>query len=95
MWILDFECKEVITRAWDCTPEGTPIFAATKKLKRCKKRLKAWSRDHFGNVQQNIKKTKDRLWRAEEVSARFGNYEEVAELKKELYALYDKEDKMW
>ena len=57
--------------------------------------MKAWSRDHFGNVQQNIKKTKDRLWRAEEVSARFGNYEEVAELKKELYALYDKEDKMW
>ena len=95
MWISDSKCKEVITRAWDCTLEGTSMFAATKKLKRCKKQLKAWSRDHFGNVQQNIKKTKDRLWRAEEVSARSGNYEEVAQLKKELYALYDKEDKMW
>lgn len=63
------------------------MFAATKKLKRCKKWLKAWSCDHFGNVQQNIKKTKDQLWRAEEVSARSGNYEEMAQLKKGIACL--------
>ena len=33
MWISDSKCKEVITRAWDCTLEGTPMFAVTKKLK--------------------------------------------------------------
>ena len=31
MWILDLECKEVITRAWDCAPDGTLIFVAATK----------------------------------------------------------------
>lgn len=44
----------------------------------------AWSRDHFDNVQKNIKQLKDRLWRAEEILARSGNSEEVAQLKKKL-----------
>ena len=57
--------------------------------------LKAWSRDHFGNVQRSIKKLKDQLWRAEEDSVRSGVYNEVARLKSELLVLYDKEEKMW
>lgn len=59
MWVSDSDCRKVISRAWDCTPDGTPMFATTKKLKRCKKWLKAWSQDHFGNVQKNIKQIKD------------------------------------
>lgn len=39
--------------------------------------------------------TKDQLQRAEEALAKFGDNEEVAWLKKELNALYDKEEKMW
>lgn len=54
-----------------------------------------WSRDHFGRVQSSIKRTKDRLWRAEEFSVRFGNCDKVDRLKKELHALYDKEENMW
>ena len=91
----DFGCREVITKAWDCTSDGTPMFASTTKLKRCKNNLKAWSRDHFGNVKNNIKQTKDRLWRAEDDSARIGEFEEVDRLKRELNILYDKEEKMW
>ena len=49
--------------------------------------LKAWSRDHFGNMQKNIKKTKDRLWRAEEDSVKIGDYQEVAYLEAELNSL--------
>ncbi|XP_065631679.1 uncharacterized protein LOC136068452 [Quercus suber] len=26
MWVSDSGCRDVITRAWDCTPEGTPMF---------------------------------------------------------------------
>ena len=91
----DFGCREVITKAWDCTSDGTPMFASTTKLKRCKNNLKAWSRDHFGNVKNNIKQTKDRLWRAKDDSARIGELEEADRLKRELNILYDKEEKMW
>ena len=38
---------------------------------------------------------KDRLWRVEEVSTRSRDYGEVAKLKSELNALYDKEEQMW
>uniref|UniRef100_A0A7N2MLN4 Uncharacterized protein n=2 Tax=Quercus lobata TaxID=97700 RepID=A0A7N2MLN4_QUELO len=95
MWISDPECKEVVARAWDCTPNGTPMFVAAIKLKRCKKRLKSWSRVHFGNVKQQIKQAKDQLWHAKEVSTRTGELEEVIRIKMELNALFDKEEKMW
>ena len=95
MWVEDPRCKEIITRAWDCTPDGTPMYVATTKMKRCKKHLKAWSRDHFGNVLRQIKLVKGGLWRVEEASASSGNLEDVVHLKKELNCWYDKEEKMW
>ena len=95
MWISDLECKEVITRAWDCAPDGTPMFVTTTKLKRCKKRLKSWSRDHFGNVKNQIKQVKEKLWHAKEVSVGSRDHEEVIRLKNELNVLHDIEEKMW
>ena len=71
------------------------MYVATKKLKRCKKFLKTWSRDHFGNVVQKIKRTKELLWKAEEEATRSGNPDEMERLKSELRCLYDKEEKMW
>ena len=61
MQILDPGCRETITKAWDCAPNGTPMFVASQKLKKCKKGLKAQSRDHFGNVQKSITQLKDQL----------------------------------
>ncbi|XP_075674788.1 uncharacterized protein LOC142643979 [Castanea sativa] len=91
MWVSDSGCREVITRAWDCTANGTPMFATTTKLKRCKNSLKAWSQDHFGNEKKSIKQTKNKLWKTEDASARFGDFEEVDRLKRELNVLQDKE----
>nr|POE75834.1 hypothetical protein CFP56_05104 [Quercus suber] len=54
-------CRDTISRAWSCSPDGTPMYATAMKLKQCKQRLKAWSRDHFGHVQSNIKRTKEWL----------------------------------
>ena len=78
MWLTDLGCRDIVTRAWECLAKGTPMFIAAKKLKKCKKMLKDWSRDHFGNVQRSIKKLKDQLWRVEEDSIRSGVYNEVA-----------------
>ena len=69
------------------------MFVASQKLRKCKKGLKVWSRDHFGNVQKNIRQLKDQLWRAKEVSARFGNSEEVAQLKKELNVYWTRKNR--
>lgn len=71
------------------------MFVVTKKMKKCKRMLNAWNRGHFSNVQKNIKKTNDQLWRAEEDSFKTREYNKVALLKAELNSLYDKEEKMW
>nr|POE67010.1 hypothetical protein CFP56_76325 [Quercus suber] len=95
MWLSDSECNGVVSTAWACNPEGTPMAVATKKIKKCKKMLKAWNKDRFGSVLQKIKKTKELLWKAEEVSVRTGSIEEVSRLKKELNVLFDREERMW
>lgn len=57
--------------------------------------LKAWCKDHFGNVVQKIKRTKELLWKAQVDSARIGCSNEMERLKGELNNLYDKEENMW
>ena len=71
------------------------MFVVSKKLKKCKKLLTAWNHDHFENVLNKIKRTKELLWKAEEVSVRSRNFETVRWLKNELNELYDKEERMW
>lgn len=71
------------------------MFAVLKKLKKCKKLLTAWNRDHFSNVLNKIKRIKELLWKAEEVSVESGNLETVIRMKNELNKLYDKEERMW
>ena len=34
MWLSDSECKGVVSTAWACNPEGTPMVVATKKIKK-------------------------------------------------------------
>ena len=79
----------------ECNHDGTPMFMVSKKLKKCKKLLKTWNHDHFEYVLNKIKRMKELLWKAEELSVRFGNYETVSQLKIELNELYDKEERMW
>ena len=50
------------------------MHIASMKLKKCKKKLKKWSRLHFGNVKKQIKETKELLWQVETKSVRDGNY---------------------
>lgn len=77
MWLIESACNGFVSKAWECSPEGTPMYVTTKKLKKCKKMLKAWSKDHFGNVVQRIKRTKELLWKAEDFLARTGCWDEV------------------
>ena len=49
---MDRGCSDTVLRAWEISQEGTPMFKASKKLKKCKKMLKSWGKDHFGNVKK-------------------------------------------
>ena len=71
------------------------MHRAIAKLKWCKKKLKKWSRQHFGNVKNQIKKTTELLWKAEAESIRNGNCQEVERLKAELNKLCNKKEQMW
>lgn len=57
--------------------------------------LKSWSKNHFGNVKNQIRSKKEMLWRAEETLANGGNYDMVVQLRRELNVLLDKESRMW
>ena len=80
MWLADRGCSDTVLRAWEISQEGNPMFKVSKKLKRCKKMLKSWSKDHFGNVKKQIAKKKERLWKAEEEAAKGGSYGMVVQL---------------
>ena len=34
MWLTDSECSGIISKAWACNLEGTPMFVVTKKLEK-------------------------------------------------------------
>ena len=95
MWLDDRGCSDTVLRAWEIQQEGNPMFKVSKKLKKCKKMLKSWSKDHFGSVKRQLAKTKELLWKAEEEAANGGNYGNVIHLRRELNILLEKESKMW
>ena len=61
MWLMDSGRSNMVARAWTYQTEGTPMFQATEKLRKCKKMLKKYSMDHFGSVKQQLKKTNEKL----------------------------------
>ena len=95
MWLMDPGCGETVSRAWAHQTKGTPMFQATQKLRNCKKMLKKWSRALFGNVKQQIKQTKEKLWQEKVASARDRKDDEVVRLKAKLNTLCEKEEQMW
>lgn len=90
MWLADRRCGDTILRAWQIKTHSTPMFKVTQKFKKCKKLLKSWSREHFGNVKNQIVKKKEALWKVEESDMNAGSYDLVVSLKRELNLLLDK-----
>lgn len=85
----------MINEAWADLALGNPMFFATKKLKKCKMKLKKWSKKTFSSIKKQIKEVRERLWVVEEELVRSGAHEEVKNNKAELNKLLDKEEKMW
>nr|POE71030.1 hypothetical protein CFP56_53816 [Quercus suber] len=73
MWVTDPSCKATVAEAWAGPRRGTPMSNVTTKIKNCKKRLKRWSKETFGNVKEQIRVVKERLWLAEAESLQSGD----------------------
>lgn len=95
MWLAEQECGATVKRVWEIQLSGNPMFRVVTKIKRCKKLLKSWSKDHFGSVKNQIRLKKELLWKAEEDWAKGGNHDVVVQLRRELNVILDKENHMW
>ena len=91
MCLADQGCGDKVRWTWDIGSDGHMMYKVVTKIKKCKKMLKSWSKDHFGNVKNQIKAKKDLLWRAEEASVNGGDYGMAVQLRRELNVLLDKE----
>ena len=47
MWLTDSGCHHTVSRAWESNPSGAPMYRVSKKLKKCKKLLKKWSKSQW------------------------------------------------
>ena len=95
MWLANWGCGELVRQAWETRPNGHHMYRVVTKIKKCKKMLKSWSKNHFGNLKNQIKSKKELLWKVEVASANGGSYDMVVQLRKELNVLLDKEGRMW
>ena len=66
-----------------------------KKIERCGVELTKWSREKFGSVRKELDTKRRMLVDAEKKSLKSGMNNRVRELKFEIKALMDKENRMW
>ena len=95
MWLVEKECGATVKKAWEIQPNGNHMYRVVTKIRKCKKLLKSWSKEHFGSIKNKLRSKKDLLWKAEEDSAKGGNHEVVVQLCRKLNVLLDKENRMW
>ena len=86
---------ELVRQAWETRLNGHHMYRVVTKIKKCKKMLKSWSKNHFGNLKNQIRSKKELLRKAKVASVNGGSYDMVVQLRRELNVLLDKEGRMW
>jgi hypothetical protein len=65
IWTTDAGCEDTIQAEWDKVGAGMAMFQVWNKLKDCKRGLGKWSKQHFGNVTQQLAEKRQQLLDAE------------------------------
>ena len=88
-------CKEVIKDAWSYQPpNGSPMFKLFEKIKRCKTKLVAWSREVFGNAIIQIEEKQVALMAMN--NTEYGNnLAQINILREEINTLLHQEEVFW
>uniref|UniRef100_A0A2N9FN80 Protein kinase domain-containing protein n=1 Tax=Fagus sylvatica TaxID=28930 RepID=A0A2N9FN80_FAGSY len=95
VWTSDQGCEDVITTAWKKPVPGVPMFSVWGKIHACRRELRVWSKQSFGNIKTKIQAVEKRLKQAETVSMQGGEHHPVVLLKRELHSLLAKEERLW
>ncbi|XP_026383566.1 uncharacterized protein LOC113279069 [Papaver somniferum] len=61
MWMEDPTCRDIIANAWSVNVVGSPAYKLNAKFLNTKKGLRDWNKTSFGNIQTNIKTTREEL----------------------------------
>ena len=61
MWLANWGYRDIVRQVWETRPNGHHMYRVVTKIKKCKKMLKSWSKNHFGNVKNQIKSKKELL----------------------------------
>jgi hypothetical protein len=95
VWTSDQGCEDVVATAWQKPVPGVPMFSVWGKIHACRRGLRLWSKQSFGNIKTKIKEVERRLKQAETVSMQGGEHHQVGLLKRELHSLLAKEEQLW
>lgn len=94
-WLKDPGCAEVVNRCWVTDARGSPAFRLCQCIKNMKKGLRAWNKNHFGCIQENIALLRKNLeWvQTQEASTEYCQLEHnlILALNEEL----QKEEELW
>lgn len=61
IWSSHPDCKAIIENFWNTHVIGCPMVIFNKKLKLLKKELKAWNKNSFRNIHEQVKKAEEKV----------------------------------
>ena len=50
MWLADQGCSDIVKKSWEARLRGQPMYRVANKIKKCKRMLHSWSKNHFGSA---------------------------------------------
>ena len=90
----DEGCEDAIANAWSVSFNGSLMFLVCNKLKECRKRLLAWSKNSLCSLGKNIEEKRNRLQVLEE-NNRDATWAKCEALRHEISILIEKEEIYW
>lgn len=95
MWFSNKGCTKVVEAMWSSQECLDPNIIVVRKIEKCGKELKHWSKVHFGNVRSGLNLKKRLLVEAEEEAMQSGDSAQIRSLEAEINDLLDKESRIW
>ena len=100
VWLEDAACLQVIKQSWvhPVADNGDMSLRWFLKMTRLKKTLKAWNKEHFGNIFDNVKKAEERLAIVQRVlddNFCTKNVQQVSFAQQDLDLALQREEKFW
>ena len=93
-WVKDEGYEDAIANAWSVSFNGSIMFQVCNKIKECRKKLLAWSKNSLCSLGKKIEEKRNRLQVLEE-NNRDASWVECEALRHEINILIEKEEIYW